>query len=57
MKPAREKSPAIEPETVASATEQTGLIPVLPEDEDEAITYEALYPVHRQKKAVGQSSK
>ena len=56
MKPAREKNPAVEPETVASATEQTGLIPALPEDGDEA-AYEALYPIHRPKKAVDRSSK
>ena len=57
MKPAREKNPAVEPETVASATEQTGLIPALPEDGDEAIAYEALYPIPRPKKAVDRSTK
>ena len=47
--PRREKHPADEPETVASATEQTGLIPALPEDEDESAAYEALYPIPRQR--------
>ena len=49
MDPRRERPPVDEPETIASATEQTGLIPVLPEDEDEALSYEELYPIHRQR--------
>lgn len=36
-------------EKAVSGTDQTGLIPVVPEDEDEAEAYEALYPIHRQK--------
>ena len=47
--PRREKRPAAEPEAVASATEQTGLIPALPEDETESAAYEALYSIPRQK--------
>jgi|GEM_PF-6265729 len=44
----RDRRPPVEPETVASAMEQTGLIPSLPEDEDESAAYEALYPIPRQ---------
>ena len=50
--PHRERHPDDEPETIASAREQTGLIPALPEDEDESIAYEELYPIHRQKENV-----
>ena len=49
MNPHREKHPIDEPESVASATEQTGLIPALPEDEEESAAYEALYPIPRQR--------
>ena len=47
--PRREKHPINEPESVASATEQTGLMPALPEDETESAAYEALCPIPRQK--------
>ena len=47
--PRRKELPVSEPETVASATEQTGLMPALPEDEAEAAAYQALYPVPRQR--------
>lgn len=36
-------------QTVASATEQTGLIPALPQSETQEESYETIYPVHRQK--------
>ena len=47
--PRRQKQPDSAPESVASATEQTGLIPALPEDEAQSAAYEALYPIPRQK--------
>ena len=40
--------PCYDIEQTASATEMTGLIPFLPEDESQAESYEALYPIHRQ---------
>ena len=46
--PRRKELPVSEPKTVASATEQTGLMPALPEDEAEAAAYQALYPVPRE---------
>lgn len=48
MKPERKIDPALEAESVASATGQTGLMPALPEDEAEA-AYEALCPIPRPK--------
>ena len=42
--------PATEPENTASSSEQTGLIPVLPEDEEETEAYEELYPFHLPRK-------
>ena len=47
-----ERHPDDEPEFIASATEQTGLIPSLPEDEEESESYEELYPIHRQRENV-----
>ena len=35
--------------TVSSATELTGLVPAAIEDEEQADSYEELYPIHRQK--------
>lgn len=45
----RKKIPFVETETAVSATGQTGLIPALPESDDEAESYEALFPIPRQK--------
>ena len=47
-----ERHPDDEPEFIVSNTEQTGLIPALPEDEDESEAYEELYPIHRQRENV-----
>lgn len=35
------------PNTTSSATDCTGLTPVLPEDAQQEDAYEALYPTHR----------
>ena len=45
----RKKIPYDESEITVSATEQTGLIPALPLSDEEAESYETLYPIHKQK--------
>ncbi len=48
----RARRPEEEAENAVSATEQTGLIPALPEDEEEEAAYRALYPIPRQRENV-----
>lgn len=45
----RFKSPFFERKSIQSATEQTGLLQTIPEDDSQAESYERLYPIHRQK--------
>lgn len=45
----RKMNPTWETQDVASAGEQTGLIPALPEDDEQAESYESLYPIHEQR--------
>lgn len=40
--------PCYDIEKTASVTEMTGLIPFALENDDQAESYEALYPIHRQ---------
>ena len=44
-----ETNPFPEEQDVASASEATGLIPAMPEDDEQAESYESLYPIHEQK--------
>lgn len=44
-----ETSPFPDGQDVASASEATGLIPAMPEDDEQAQSYESLYPIHEQK--------
>ena len=46
------RHPEDEAENAVSATEQTGLIPALPEDDEEEAAYKALYPIPRQRENV-----
>lgn len=41
------------PNTTSSATDCTGLTPVLPEDAQQEDAYEALYPTHRPRRPKG----
>lgn len=41
------------PNTTSSATDCTGLIPALPEDDPQEDAYEALYPTHRPRRPKG----
>ena len=45
-----EKYPFEETENVASMTECTGLMPVLPMDQEQDINYASLYGIHRSRK-------
>lgn len=46
----KEKYPFEETEDVASMTECTGLMPVLPMDQEQDINYASLYGIHRSRK-------
>ena len=45
----RKPNPIPDGQDVASASELTGLIPAMPEDDDQAESYESLYPIHEQR--------
>ncbi len=38
---------ALKPETAISSTDMTGLMPFLPETEDEETAYRQMYPTHK----------
>jgi len=49
FKPARRKRfpRALKPEFTVSSTDMTGLIPFLPETEDEETAFRQMYPAHK----------
>ena len=49
LRPARRKRilRALKPEITISSTDMTGLMPFLPDTEDEEIAYRQMYPTHK----------
>lgn len=49
LKPARRRRAisALKPEITASSTDMTGLMPFLPETDDEEASYRQMYPTHK----------
>lgn len=49
LRSARRKRPirALNPDNTVSSTDMTGLIPFLPETEDEETAYRQMYPAHK----------